>query len=131
MESRYARADTSRNFFFVSGYHNLRIKSDATPLKLGTKLRKAESSDESANAYLYKELVDTLMYFTVCFRSAIAHAVSYLSQSYSCYDDSRWKAAKRVLRYFKWTNDMKIIFRRTSDSLKDHIEADWANCSHD
>lgn len=60
-------------------FQDITIKSVATPLKLGTKLRKAESSDESANAYLYKELVDTLMYFTVCFRSDIAHAVSYLS----------------------------------------------------
>lgn len=90
-------------------------KSVITPLEPGIKLdREIDSQNDEKEVPPYEELVGTLMYLAVCTRPDIAYAASYLSQFCTCYGDSHWRAAKRVLRYLKGTASVGIAFSRTS-----------------
>lgn len=104
----------------------------STPLELGTKLRKNEKwCEEEAHRVPYRELVGALMYLAVCTRPDIAYVVSNLSQYNSCYDESHWIAAKRVLKYLKGTANVGLHFKKNLESVKGYVDADWANCQND
>ena len=60
----------------------------------------------------YQELIGGLMYLSMATRPDITHAVSYLSQFSSCFRESHWKAAKRVLCYLKGTRDLNLVYSR-------------------
>lgn len=81
-------------------------KPIATPMESGVKLINAEKSEN----YEYRNLIGCLMYIAVCTRPDIAHAVNFLSQFNDCFNDTHWKAAKRVLRYLKGTVSYRLLF---------------------
>ncbi|XP_050679988.1 uncharacterized protein LOC126975915 [Leptidea sinapis] len=83
-------------------------------MEVGVKLNKAETKLENCE---YRSLIGSLMYVAVCTPLDIAHAVSCLSQFNECHSEMHWKAAKRVLRYFKGTIQQ--------------LDADWASCEVD
>uniref|UniRef100_A0A6V7J2D0 Reverse transcriptase Ty1/copia-type domain-containing protein n=1 Tax=Bracon brevicornis TaxID=1563983 RepID=A0A6V7J2D0_9HYME len=108
-------------------------KSVATPIELGTRIIKCEDSRELEKwkNLPYRELVGSLMYLSVCTRPDISHAVSYLSQYNSCYDQTHWIAAERVLRYLNGTKNVGLKYRKTLSPLLGYVDADWANCVDD
>lgn len=68
-----------------------------------------------------------LTYLATCTRPDIAFAVSHLSQFNNCFDETHWKAAKRVLRYLKGTSNVGLSFGRTKEHLSCYTDADLPN----
>lgn len=85
-------------------------KPVATPLDCSQKLRKSEDDfcmqDEGLH---FRELVGRLIYLAMCTRPDISYTVSHLGQFNNCYNETHWKAAKRVLRYLKETSTRIVI----------------------
>ena len=100
-------------------------KTVNSPMDISVKLKRSENCE---NLFPYRELVGGLMYLAVSTRPDIANTVSKLSQFLTCYDNTHWTAAKRVLRYLKKTINFGLIFRHTNDSLFGFTDSDWGNC---
>lgn len=66
-------------------------------------------------------------------RPDIAYSVSYLGQFNSSYELQHWKAAKRVLRYLKHSEDFGIKFYPlgTWNRVIGYVDADWGGCKID
>jgi hypothetical protein len=79
----------------------------------------------------YRELVGSLQYLVTCTRPDIANAVRNLSKFLSCYDESHWKQAKRVLRYLKGTKSLCLKIDCTGQvgafQVEAYCDADFAN----
>jgi len=104
----------------------------STPLEPGFKLVKQEVGTNDHQCEVpYRELIGALMYLSVGTRPDITHAVSYLSQFNSCYTEAHWKAAKRVLRYLKGTNNVGLVYSCSSNPPTMFTDADWGNCNLD
>lgn len=99
-----------------------------TPMEISLKLAKAESIDES---FPYKELIGSLNYLSVCTRPDISYCVSKLSQFLTCYDQTHWNAAKRVLRYLKETINFKLVYRCDDSTTVGFTDSDWGNSTDD
>lgn len=98
-------------------------KQVITPMEVGLRLEKATDTD---NKLPYRNLVGCLNYLAQNSRPDIAHAVSVLSQFNSCYNESHFKCAKRVLRYLKGTSNFALIFQKSGMlDLVGHVDADW------
>lgn len=98
-----------------------------TPIESGMKLVKPQDENYIPPRELpYRELIGSLMYLAVCTRPDIAYAVSYLSQFNSCFDQTHWTAAKRILRYLNGTKDFGLIFKKTGKKLVGYVDADHA-----
>lgn len=95
----------------------------ATPMEVNFNLPKADKIDQR---FPYQELIGGLLYLAVCTRPDIAFACSKLSQYNTCYNESHWVAAKRVLRYLSGTICYGLNFRRGSDKIEISSDADWA-----
>lgn len=104
-------------------------KQISTPMEIRPKLIKAENKEESNVPY--QNLIGALMYLAVATRPDIMYSVSYLSQFNTCYDNTHWKAAKRILRYLKGTDDFQLTYRKTGRPMKGYADADWASCTID
>lgn len=96
-----------------------------TPLDNYIKLKKSENCP--ATHLPFRELISMLTYLATCTRPDIAFAVSHLSQFNNCFDESHWKAVKRVLRYLKGTSNVGLSFEKTKEHLSGYTDADWAN----
>lgn len=101
----------------------------STPLDLNVKLSKPKRGINSEELNLpYRELLGALTYLAVSTRPDISHAVSKLGQFNNCYDQSHWKAAKRVLRYLKGTINVGLVYSSGSDAdINGYVDADWGN----
>ena len=103
--------------------------SVGTPLVPGEKLKKNQTPQaDDKNKFPYQNLIGSLNYLAVSTRPDISYAVSALSQFNSCYDETHWNAAKRILRYLKGTEDYGLRFVRTGEAIEGFVDADWANC---
>lgn len=72
-----------------------------------------------------------MLYLAISTPPDISFAVSFLSQFNSCYNQTHWKAAKRVLRYLKGTRDYRLMYRKTKRDLHGFVDADWGNVLDD
>lgn len=99
-----------------------------TPAEVGLKLEKATNVQKDLP---YQSVIGSLMYLAVATRPDIMYSVSHLSQFNTCYNDTHWKAAKRVLRYLKGTSDLCLRFKKTEEPLVGYADADWASCTID
>ena len=77
----------------------------------------------------YTSAMGSLMYAQVCTRPDIAFIVGMLGRYMSNPGVDHWKAAKRVMRYLKRTNDFMLQYRR-SDSLEifGYSDSNFAGC---
>ncbi|KAF0692170.1 Aste57867_16726 [Aphanomyces stellatus] len=79
----------------------------------------------------YRELVGSLQYLVTCTRPDIANAVRNLSKYLSCFDESHWKQAKRVIRYLKGTKSLCLKIDCTDQvgafQVEAYCDADFAN----
>lgn len=79
-----------------------------TPMEIGLKLKKSEK--EIDEKIPYHNLVGGLMYLVQATRPDLAYPVHYLSQFNNYYDGIHWKHLKRILRYLKYTKNVKLTF---------------------
>jgi hypothetical protein len=64
------------------------------------------------------------MYLAVSTRPDIAHVV-VLSQFNTNFGEQHWRAAKRVLRYLKNTENLGLMFKKSGQELVGYADADW------
>ncbi|GBO20433.1 Retrovirus-related Pol polyprotein from transposon TNT 1-94 [Araneus ventricosus] len=100
-------------------------KTVVCPMDLNIRLKRSDECD--TEGVPYRELVGGLLYLATSTRPDIANTVSKLSQFLNYYDNTHWKAAKRVLRYLKKTINFGLIFKHTDEPLFGYTDSDWAN----
>lgn len=99
-----------------------------TPIETKCTLTRPEIIDEQMMREIpYQSLIGGLLYLAISTRPDIAFAVSFLSQFNSFYNQTHWKAAKRVLRYLKGTKNYQIRYVRNGEELHGFVDADWAS----
>ena len=105
----------------------------STPMDCSQKLTKEMSPksdaqrDEMRNVP-YLSAVGSLMYAAMGTRPDIAHAVAVVSQYSSDPGQAHWTAVKRIIRYLKGTQDLKLAFvQSSSPEIEGYCDSDWAN----
>lgn len=120
----YITLDQSNYIQMVLSKFNMSdCKPSLTPMETGLKLQKSEVKDANLD---YRNLIGCLMYISVCSRPDISHSVSVLSQFNECFNETHWKAAKRVLRYLKGTHNYCLKFQKGGLNIDGFTDADWA-----
>lgn len=76
--------------------------------------------------YPYQSLVGGLLYLACCTRPDIAFPVGVLSRFMSCPTEEAWKAAMNVLKYLKGTQDLGIVYGKSSKLIEGYADADYA-----
>ena len=89
-------------------------KSVATPVDPGTKLVKADESDESYNQSEYQSAVGSLLYLSIGTRPDIAFAVSNVAKFCSNPTKRHCTAVKRIFRYIKGTPVFGLLYTKHS-----------------
>ncbi|KAF0688883.1 hypothetical protein As57867_019513, partial [Aphanomyces stellatus] len=81
------------------------------------------STPEVIGQVLKPSKLNPSQYLVTCTRPDIANAVRNLSKHLSCYDESHWKQAKRVLRYLKGTKSLCLKIDCTNQVGAFQVEA--------
>ena len=92
-----------------------------TPMESNLKLDQAIEIDERIK---YRNLIGELLYISTGTRPDISYSVNYLSRYQSCYDQTHYKYAIRILKYLYKTKDIKLTYC-------DDIEGDTLDCMVD
>ncbi len=69
---------------------------------------KLEQSKEIDERVKYRNLIGELLYISAGTRPDISYSVNYLSRFQSCYDETHYKYAMRVLKYLYKNKKFKI-----------------------
>jgi hypothetical protein len=104
-------------------------KRIATPLSLGTKLRKTFPVKELSTEYIakYQKGIGCLLFLASNTRPDLSFAATYLSQFRKNPSQEHWIAFKHVLRYLRGTMDMRLTYARTGKALQMFTYADWGS----
>lgn len=96
-----------------------------TPMETNLKIEKAE---ECKFDIKYRNLIGALLYISSGTRPDISHSINYLSRYQSCYNETHYKYALRVLKYLYLTKDLNLSYKRNEDSkiMECYVDADWA-----
>lgn len=99
-------------------------KPARTPIKKGLHLDNAAKS-ENPNVP-YRELIGCLTYATLTTRPDLCASTNYFSRFQSNYTQEHFTQAKRILRYIKGTNDLKMRFIKdeTAEMLVGYADSD-------
>jgi transposase InsO family protein len=121
-QSKYIKETLSR-------FNMENCKGVTTPINPNEKLSKemcpkTEEEKKAVEKLPYQSLVGSLMYLAVSTRPDIAHAVSMLSQFNTNFGEQHWRAAKRVLRYLKNTENLGLMFKKSGQELVGYADAD-------
>ncbi|KYN07833.1 Copia protein [Cyphomyrmex costatus] len=92
-----------------------------TPMEPNLKLDQASEIDERIK---YRNLIGKLLYISTGTRPDISYSVNYLSRYQSCYDQTHYKYAMRILKYLYKTKDIKLTYC-------DDIKGDVLDCMVD
>lgn len=92
-----------------------------TPMETNLKLEQAKEVDESIK---YRNIIGELLYISTGTRPDIAYSVNYLSRYQSCYNQTHYKYAMRILKYLYKTKDLKITY-------SDNLDTDILDCMVD
>lgn len=77
----------------------------------------------------YASIVGSIMYAKICVRLNINFVVGILDRYESNPGLDHSKTAKKVLRYFKGTNDYKLMYKRSEQlELIGNSDLDFARC---
>ncbi|KAH0818354.1 hypothetical protein GEV33_004437 [Tenebrio molitor] len=114
----------------LSRFNMENCKGVTTPINLNEKLSKemcpkTEEEKKPVELLPHQSLVGSLMYLAVSTRPDIAHAVSMLSQFNTNFGEQHWRAAKRILRYLKNTENLGLMFKKSGQELVGYADADW------
>lgn len=99
----------------------------STPLDPGYQVGCTSESCVQVNIKGFQSLIGSLMYLAVLSRPDILHAVSKLSQRNTDPHEEHEIAAKHILRYLAGTMNLSITYRKSGESVKGLVDADWAN----
>ena len=96
-----------------------------TPMETNLKLDQASEIDETIK---YRNLIGELLYISSGTRPDISYSVNYLSRYQSCYDQTHYKYAMRVLKYVYKTKDLKLTYcdNINSEILDCMVDSDFA-----
>lgn len=83
---------------------------------------------EAAKDLPYQALVGSLQWLAHTTRPDIAYAVSQLSSFNSSWTLSHWTAAKRVLRYLRYTQLQTITYTAANKQLTMYSDSDFSQC---
>lgn len=89
--------------------------------------------DNSISTVSFREAVGSLLFLATVSRRDISYAVNSVSRFLSNYNDSHWRAVKRIIRYLKGTINLVIVYGKgirnpDSDiSLKGYFDSDYAS----
>ena len=89
---------------------------------------KLEQASETDKNIKYKNLIGELLYISTGTRPDIAYSVNYLSRYQSCYNQTHYKYAMRILKYLYKTKDLKLTYCDTvnSEILDCMVDSDYA-----
>lgn len=103
-----------------------------TPALPGTALSvkdcpQSDQEKQEISEIPYREIVGSLKFLAVISRPDIMHAVNQVSRFLSNPGKKHWVAAKRILRYFKGTMDIGILYKSNGCVLRVYTDTDFAN----
>jgi transposase InsO family protein len=102
-------------------------KTYNTPMEFGIKLNKNQDIDQMTDKP-YSSLIGSLLYLSNSTHPDITFAVHRLSSYNSNPNEIHWKAAKRILKYLKKTDDLGLVFKNSNDcTLHGYSDSDWAS----
>ncbi|KAI4364351.1 hypothetical protein MLD38_020457 [Melastoma candidum] len=99
-------------------------KPVSTPMEVGAKLCKIDEG-EKVDPTLFKSLVGCLRYLT-CTRPDILFSVGIVSRFMDMPTTKHMKAAKRILKYLKSTNDFGLFYSSNEFQLVGYCDSDFA-----
>lgn len=102
-----------------------------TPCEANLHLKKADNDNEILKNIPYQELIGCLLYLSQGTRPDIAYIVNQLSRFNNKPTSEHWMAAKRVLRYLKATQQLKLTFKKNDANIVGYCDADWATDTED
>lgn len=108
-----------------------------TPMEAGHRLLKSMSpttpEEKKAMSNLpYRQVVGSIRYLVTCTRPDIAFSASQISQHMNNPGDAHWTAAKRLLRYLKFSKSVGIYYQSQDDlNLTGWADSDYAGDSED
>jgi hypothetical protein len=117
-------------------FNMLECNPVSTPVSKGTVLTKemCPTQEEEVN-YMknvpYAQAVGSLMYAMTSTRPDICHAVGLVSRYQSNPGKEHWQAVKRIIRYLKGTQGMKLCFGISDLDLICYSDADFAGDLND
>lgn len=96
-----------------------------TPMETNLKLEQAMEVDENIK---YRNIIGELLYISTGTRPDVAYSVNYLSRYQSCYNQTHYKYAMRVLKYLYKTKDLKLTYYDNLDAeiLDCMVDSDYA-----
>ena len=97
-----------------------------TPMTMDVKLCTDDGS-QPADKSLYQSLIGSLLYLSTATRPDIAYAVSVLSRFTVAPTETHLTAAKRVLRYLKFTPELGISYSRSGSKPVGYSDSSWAD----
>ena len=125
-ESRVSMRQRQYTEALINKFRMDECKPVDTPIRVKCDLVKPENASMSEmKKYPYQSLIGGLLYLSVTTTPDIACAVTFLSQFNTAYDESHWKAAKRVLRYLKGTIYYGLMYERTDLALFGLVDASY------
>jgi hypothetical protein len=100
----------------------------STPLDVNHRLRKAEDSDEKADASRYQQIVGSINYLVTATRPDLAYTITHLSQFNSNPTREHFNCLKRVLRFLKGSRTTGLFYPyRFEPSLAGFSDASYGN----
>jgi hypothetical protein len=94
-----------------------------TPMELGAKLSKLEGG-EVMDSNTYRSMIVSLRYLT-CTRLDIAFVVGVASRFMEDPKKPHFKAVKRILRYVKRAEDLRLFYQKTNVfELSGYVDSD-------
>jgi hypothetical protein len=110
--------------------HMLGAKPNASPCSSATKLSKFDGDLLLLPDPEYRQVVGALQYCTLT-RPDISFSINQLFQHMHNPSSTHWSAAKRVLRYLKYTPEHGLLLSKGSLHLQSFYNSDWAGNSDD
>ena len=106
-------------------------KPISTPMEKDLHL---EPAKECNAALPYRSIIGSLLWIARATRPDILYAVIYLARFSSCYDNTHFVAAKRIVRYLMSTLSTKLTYHKQEDkeiNLIVYSDSDWASDKND
>lgn len=106
-------------------YDLINAKLYDTPMETNLKLEQAREVDESIK---YRNIIGELLYISTGTRPDVAYSVNYLSRYQSCYNQTHYKYAMRILKYLYKTKDLKLTYygNVNTEVLDCMVDSDFA-----
>ncbi|OWZ18686.1 polyprotein [Phytophthora megakarya] len=118
----------------VNRFNQQDTKVVTNPCEVGLKMTKTQSPKTEAEFMLmkgkpYRALVGCLLFSTTCTRPDVTYIVAQLSRFLENPGQQHWKAAIRVLRYLKSTQEFGIVYNGIKEKveLSAYTDADWGS----